>query len=215
MPDVIEAAHEAETLRQATSGDAEPMARALARGFYDDPVAEWMMPRDHRRLAQLEDAFAKGLRGVYLQEGDCWTTGSVVGAAIWLPPGHWRIPVLRQLRLLPAMARIYGRDLPRAGRAFALLESEHPKDRPHWYLPFIAVDPEWQGKGIGTALLQPVLERCDRDGLPAFLEASTPRNRACYERNGFRVTDVMHFPKGPPMWKMWREPGGEAIRRPA
>ena len=57
--------------------------------------------------------------------------------------------------------------------------------------------------------MRPILERCDRERLPAYLEATTPRNRACYERQGFRVTEEFHFPKdGPPSWRMWREPRG-------
>ena len=65
------------------------------------------------------------------------------------------------------------------------------------------------GPGIGTALLGPVLERCDRDGRPAYLEASSPRNRACYERNGFRVLEEYRLGRdGPPGWRMWRDPAG-------
>jgi GNAT superfamily N-acetyltransferase len=208
MADVIEATREAEAIRPAGRDDLPELARALARAFYDDPVARWMTPRHGRRYEQLERAFAVGLRGIYLRVGHCWTTPGVKGGAVWLPPGGWRVPGLRQLRLLPPMARIYGRDLPRALRLFALLESEHPKDRPHWYLPFVGVEPDWQGKGIGTALLQPVLERCDREGLGAYLEASSPRNRACYERSGFRVTGEIVCPGGPPLWTMWRNPRG-------
>jgi GNAT superfamily N-acetyltransferase len=114
--------------------------------------------------------------------------------------------VLDQLRLLPPLARICGRALPRLFRQLSLAESKHPHE-PHYYLPFAGVEPGWQGRGIGAALLRPVLERCDRDGMPAYLEATAPRNRALYERNGFETTDVIELPKkGPPMWLMWREP---------
>jgi GNAT superfamily N-acetyltransferase len=208
MPDVIDAAREADTIRQAGDGDMEGLARALGRAFLDDPVARWIMRRDQRRLSQLERTFRVGLRGIYLPRGSCWTTGGMVGGALWLPPGGWHIPAPRQLRLLPAMALIYGRDMPRALRLFQMIESQHPSRPPHWYLAFVGVDPEWQGKGVGTALLGPVLERCDREGMGAYLEASSPRNRACYERSGFSVTGEMTLPGGPTMWKMWREPGG-------
>jgi GNAT superfamily N-acetyltransferase len=208
MPDVIDAARESDTIRQAGAGERAGLARALARAFLDDPVARWIMRRDRRRLRQLDRSFRAGLRSIYMPRGSCWTTGGVVGGALWLPPGAWHVPALRQLRLLPAFAAIYGRDLPRGLRLFQMIEGEHPRGRPHWYLAFVGVEPEWQGKGIGTALLGPVLERCDREGLGAYLEASSPRNRACYERNGFSVTGEITLPDGPTMWKMWREPRG-------
>ena len=57
----------------------------------------------------------------------------------------------------------------------------------HWYLPLIGVDGDKQGQGYRSVLLQFATERCDQDGLPAFLEATNPRNRALYERHGFEV----------------------------
>ena len=69
------------------------------------------------------------------------------------------------------------------------------------------MDPEWQGRGLGAALLNAVLERCDRERVPAFLEASRPRNRDLYERHGFAVTEEFRLGRGaPPQWRMWREP---------
>jgi ribosomal protein S18 acetylase RimI-like enzyme len=208
MADVIQASEEAAAIRRADRRDAPALVRTLARAFFDDPISRWVTPQERSRLRRLERAFDVGVRKVYLRDGDCWTTEGVAGAALWLPPGGWIVPPGRQLRLLPGMVRAYGRDLPRALRAFQVVAREHPHAPHHWYLPFIGVDPDWQGKGIGTALLQPVLERCDRERLPAYLEASTPRNRACYERSGFHVTGTIDFPDGPTMWKMWREPRG-------
>ena len=58
----------------------------------------------------------------------------------------------------------------------------------------------------GTALIRPGLELCDREGLPAYLETGKERNLAFYGRHGFRVTDEVRLPKGPPVWFMWRDP---------
>jgi GNAT superfamily N-acetyltransferase len=66
-----------------------------------------------------------------------------------------------------------------------------------------------QGRGLGAALLAPVLERCDGERKPAFLEASSPRNRALYERHGFEVMEEFALGRdAPPQWRMWREPNG-------
>ena len=51
-----------------------------------------------------------------------------------------------------------------------------------------------------------MLEACDRDEVPAYLESSKERNVAFYARHGFRVTEEIELPKGPPVWLMWREP---------
>ena len=69
----------------------------------------------------------------------------------------------------------------------------------------IGIGPGWQGRGFGSALLRPILERCDRERLPAYLEASSPRNRALYERHGFEVAEEMRVSDSPPLWRMWRE----------
>jgi GNAT superfamily N-acetyltransferase len=208
VPNPVEAADEAASVRPATPGDVPRLARVLARAFEPDPAAAWFFPDDRRRLRRLERAFDVALRRVFLPRGACFTTRGVVGGAIWSAPGAWRLGAWAQLRLLPATARAYGRDLPRSMRGFSFLERKHPERPPHWYLPFIGVDPDWQGRGLGTALLRPILERCDDEGLPAFLEASTPRNRACYERSGFAVVEAIRIPRGPRWWQMWREPRG-------
>ena len=47
----------------------------------------------------------------------------------------------------------------------------------------------------------------DRDGVAAYLEASSPRNRVLYERHGFEVTEEFTLGRGsPPLWRMWRAP---------
>lgn len=83
----------------------------------------------------------------------------------------------------------------------------HPSGRAHEYLWMIGVSPESQGQGLGTALIQHVLERCDREGVAACLEASSARSCTLYERLGFALLGrPLDLPDGPLMWPMWREP---------
>ena len=104
------------------------------------------------------------------------------------------------------MLAINGRLLPRILRVLAATESNRPVE-PHYCLPVVGVEPEWQGRGLGTALMRPVLERCDGERLPAYLEATSPRNRALYERHRFEVTEQFAVgPGSPAAWRMWRTP---------
>jgi GNAT superfamily N-acetyltransferase len=206
MTEAASEGHEVSAVRKAAAGDTQRLAAALARAFDDDPPTCWVLRDDSRRLNQLERSFALSLRKIFLAQDECYTTDGIGGGAIWTPPGKWHLGLLTQLRLTPALASINGRAVARLLQAFNAAESNHPKDL-HYYLAFLGVEPKLQGKGIGSALLRQVLHRCDQERMPAYLEASTLRNRALYECNGFQVTEAFFLGKGsPPLWRMWRAP---------
>jgi GNAT superfamily N-acetyltransferase len=64
-----------------------------------------------------------------------------------------------------------------------------------------------QSKGIGSAVLGAMLERCDTEGMPAYLESSNLRNVPFYARHGFEATGEIVVGKGAPtVTAMWRTP---------
>lgn len=190
---------------KAAASDLPQIVGAVARSFYEDPIFNWIGPNDGRRLRELERGFDLFSRRVWFPHDETFTTNRLIGAAFWMPPGTWHLSVFKQLSMLPAMALITRGDLPRLLSLLNAIEAKHPHE-PHYYLPLIGISPEWQGRGFGSALLRPILERCDREGLPAYLEPSSPRNRALYERHGFAVVEEMRVWDSPPLWRMWREP---------
>ena len=85
-------------------------------------------------------------------------------------------------------------------------DAQHPEE-PHWYLAVIGTDPTVRGAGLGHALMQSRLDRCDAEYAPAYLESSNPVNVPYYERFGFVVTGETALPDdGPTLWPMWRAP---------
>ena len=194
-------------VRKASVEDVPRLADALARAFHDDPGWSHLLPDPGDRTERLRLFFETELRGLALPLGLVWTTDEVVGGAVWTPPGKWRVPVRSTLREVPPMLNVFRRRIPLALRSRLRMEGRHPRQPPHWYLAFMGVEPESQGRGIGTELLRPALVAQDADGAPAYLEASTPRSRELYRRNGFAVTGEFALPgSGPPLWQMWREP---------
>lgn len=192
----------------ATVDDVAPMVEALARAFDDDPVACFMFRGERRRRRGLRRFFSIQLRRVYMADGDVWTTDDHAGAALWAPPGKPE-PGLRELwflsPLVPDLLALGG-DLPLAGRLLAEVTRRRPREA-HWYLATLGTEPSRQGQGVGSALLSPVLARCDRKGLPAYLESSKERNLAFYHRHGFEVTGELQLsPHAPRLWFMWRAP---------
>jgi GNAT superfamily N-acetyltransferase len=189
-------------VRPAGRPDFAPLARMLARAFYDDPVTAWFYPNGRRRLRHAERFFAIRLRQLAPQEL-IYTTTDHTGAALWARPGRWREDPRQSLMLLPLLPALAPR-LRRTTRAVRVIEHHHPDER-HYYLSVLGTEPELQGSGIGAALLAPVLERCDAGAMPAFLESSKESNVRFYAQHGFEVTEKIELPGGPPLWLMWRK----------
>jgi ribosomal protein S18 acetylase RimI-like enzyme len=196
------------TVREARAADAAAVARTLTRAFHDDPVQRFLFPGERQYQQQGRANFELVLRRT-LEIGVAYTAAGCEGAALWIPPGGdftagWR-GALYALRSLLAMRTA----VRRGGRLFAELARHHPHDA-HWYLPVLGTAPEQQGRGVGSAVLAPILARCDAEGLPAYLESSKAKNVAFYQRHGFEVTGKLVVPGGPELWPMLRKPRGPA-----
>jgi GNAT superfamily N-acetyltransferase len=190
-------------VRLAGADEVGALAQALARAFHDDPVMLFLVPERNRHDRIVKFFTTTAVRD--MAHGEVWTTDGLGGGALWNGPDQWRLGVGELLRMTPTVFGAFGSRVPRALRTLGIIEKAHPK-APHWYLGILGTDPPQQGKGIGGALMQPVLERCDREGLPAYLESSKESNVPFYRRHGFEVTEELQLPDGPKMWGMWREP---------
>jgi ribosomal protein S18 acetylase RimI-like enzyme len=192
-------------IRTATAADVPAVAGSLTRAFLDDPVATWSCPSARLAPRVLERFYDTRLRQV-LATGEVWVDDSLAAAALWLPPDAWRTTAREDLAIAGVLLhpRLVWR-LPLVAHGLLGVEREHPRD-PHWYLAVLGSDPAAQGRGLGSALLREMLERCDDDGIGAYLESSKESNIAFYARHGFRVTRTHRLPRGPQLWAMWRDP---------
>jgi GNAT superfamily N-acetyltransferase len=111
---------------------------------------------------------------------------------------------LTNLRGAPTFLRS-GRRLAGAVRLVAVLDKHHHEvKQPHYYLNLLGADPLFQRIGAGGAVLQPVLERCDREGLSAYLETQKEENLAYYARHAFELIQKVDVRGAPPIWTMLR-----------
>jgi ribosomal protein S18 acetylase RimI-like enzyme len=194
-------------VRTARAADARALTTVLVRAFAADPLISWAVRPDDRRAVAYWRLFDLFVRQLSLPYGHVYTTSTLDAAALWIPPGCWHQGTLDQVRQLPDWLAVVGPKRIRQvfGGLNALL-SKHPRE-PHYYLPFLGVDPGAQGQGIGSALLQPVLAWCDTLRLGVYLENTNVRNLVFYERLGFGVLEVLVLtPNGPTVWRMWRSP---------
>ena len=194
------------------AGEEPAVIAALARAFHDDPLFGFFVPNLLKQMKSLIGFMTSGVKDAR-PFGDVWVAhndGKVAGAAVWLPPGGYPRGVRRDLmtyvRTLPTFVHS-GRRMPRAvGLLGAVDKAHHELKGPHYYLAILGTDPEFQRTGAGSAVLAPVLERCDTQGLPAYLETQKEANVAYYARHRFELVQKIEHTGCPPIWTLLREP---------
>lgn len=186
----------------AQQDDLPRVIDTLTETFLDDPVFNWLCPDPERRTATYSGWFSVITEAI-LPHRSIFTTADGGGATVWVPPGQ---PIADDMEAFAgSVMAVSPEDGERFGTLLGIADEHKPED-PHWYLFFIGVVPDRQGQGIGSTLLRDVLDECDRDAIPAYLEATCEQNKRLYERHGFAVTAELHLPDGPTGFGMWREP---------
>jgi len=191
-------------VRLAGSADAGDVGRVLAAGFSDDPVLTWVFAEPDRQR-KLDAFFGFLAPEALVPMGATYLIGDACAA--WTPPDPAPWPDERGAHFMAALAPVCASDEFARLRALdAAMSPVHPHAS-HWYLGLIGTVPVARGGGLGSRLLAHTLALVDDAALPAYLEATSPRNAALYQRFGFVRTGTIDVPDGPSLIAMWREPG--------
>lgn len=208
-PDASAARLEVEPLRSAQERE---VARLLARAFADDPIFVHVLPEVGERVRFLE-RFMAALARRSRMFSVAWTTApEAVGVSLWKGPelGAMTAAQLEACGLARIPEWLSPDALARFDRLFDAVDASLEEDAPgpRWYLGVLGVAPEWQGRGLGSRLAAPGLERADREGLPVTLETSEPRNLPLYRRLGFEILRELgpDATGGPIVWTLRRPP---------
>jgi ribosomal protein S18 acetylase RimI-like enzyme len=187
--------------------DRDRATAALVTAFSTDPIIRWLYP-DPDRYLRFFPQLVELLGGDAFAAGTAEVSADHSGVALCVAPDV----VPDDDALVALFDESVGSSRSHAALGMLELVAAHHPQTPVWYLPFIGVDPLVQGRGVGGRLLAAGLARANRDGLPAYLEASTPRNRALYQRHGFHVVGELRAADSPPLWPMLRLPREGAQR---
>ena len=190
--------------RQARPGEFATLCVCLSRAFEDDPVSVFLFPNARTRRRRLA-SFYRMVLPLLAGHGAVYTEPELRGAAAWQAPSPPKPSPVAELLGTLAMLSTLRTASPRALQLARVVACSHPR-KPHWYLGILGTNPADQRGGIGSTLMAPVLERCDSEGLPAYLESSKRENIPFYQRHGFSLTGELQIEGGPTLWPMLRAP---------
>ncbi|KAF2265664.1 acyl-CoA N-acyltransferase [Lojkania enalia] len=209
------------------SQDAEPTAILYEKAFANDGIRHSIFPptlsnpsdplaERHWRTQLFEMALA--IPSAHIVKAVDFRNGKIVGAAGFFGPGgiQWDTEAqaeaagvsLSNMPFCDAGKKKQYDDIVKQKRSKVLKD-----DREVWELAHVFVDPGYQGRGIGKALLERGIKLADTDGLPLYLEG-TPAGRRLYEKLGFAVEEesvfdgVYHNGEPYKMYFMVRWPSG-------
>lgn len=188
--------------RDALPSEQHSVAKILSVALAEDPMLNYLTSK----AADVRDAMEVYFRFCFQSTNLRHVEAGGHAAALWVAPG-FRVSVLSELKMVPDIIRKLGfASVPICLKTLIAMDRMHPKE-PHYYLMVTGVVPEKRNQGLGARLLLPVLDRCDREKVGAYLETSNPLNHSFYERLGFTKTRYTKVAAdAPQMWAMWRDP---------
>lgn len=187
----------------AGDDEREALLDTLTLSFAADPPTRYIWKTPAAFLGAFR-RLATAMGGRAFEQGTAFISDDFTAAALWLPPG-----IDLDGEALDALLAETVPEETRAEMASIVPQfgSFHPHE-PHWYLPWLGVDPACQGRGLGSLMLKHTLRRVDETSLPAYLESSNPKNVPLYERFGFEVLGVIQGKDFPPITPMLRPAEG-------
>lgn len=191
------------TFSLGTHSDKAQVVATLSQAFQTDPALGWILQEPDNRRRRLPKLFNL-LHDAYGEHGMVLQSPGGEAASIWKAPFAGATEPDGGLKMILNMIAIFGFAVGRGKRVSDALDQHRPK-HPYWYLAFVGVRPEFQGKGWGGAIIRDALARIEGDGLPAYLETATPENVPLYLRLGFEIIEEWDVPGGGPhFWSMLR-----------
>src|ERR1035437_6291207 len=179
------------------------LSQVIAYAFADLAVSRWLIPDPAARRRIFPGYFRLSVEHA-LAAGVVCTTPGQDAVALWLPAGEQPAPPPEGYD--ERLAAITGPWIDRFRTFDQALEVRHPAGLAHHHLAMFAVRPDRQGHGTGSALFRAHHAALDRDGTPAYLEASDLRTRRLYRAHGYADCGApLTFP-GAVMYPMARQP---------
>ncbi len=179
-------------MKVATRRHKEVIVDILCRSFDDNKNINFIVKQDARRQERIYNLMEYSF-DVCFENGVIYLTEDERGCMLMLFSENKRNS-LRDIFLdLKLGVNCIG-----LNRAYDVLskQKEIKKHQPKgdfYYLWYVGVHPEFQGKGIGSTLIRDSLMECDRNHRPVFLTTSMTRNVPLYEKHGFQVYKELDF----------------------
>lgn len=173
---------------QATWKHKKLVRKILLSSFSNDPHTDWLITNciNERKLKNHKIFFMDFNFTHAMTQGRVFISDDNTGCALWVDYGNSKIS-LRMAFLYLRFLLIFGIKHTNKVQALQKYIDDQYIHNKFLHLVYLGVLPDYQGKGIGSSLLNPVLQDAKNEGLPVLLETSKQVNVSIYEKKGFKL----------------------------
>ena len=180
-----------------TSEDIENLANIAGNAYENYPLHNWFSNGiyDTYLSQKIMEISLKAM----LKKGVIYSDKKISsGFAIWLPPGFkgttpFSFIVNGGISLLfhcgfSLIFKLLSYE------NFAMKLKKKYTNNEDWYLYNLSVHKDYQGKGIASQLLIPMLDFCSKNSYSCYLETNNQKNIHIYEHFGFKLKEMSFIP---------------------
>ena len=188
-------------IQSYTAEQLDSTVSMLAAAFVTNPLH--ICAFGPQRVDQNRSFFRIGLRHMFTGQAFLALVDGRVRGYLHFNPSPACLPAPEEIPLVATtLLKPLGEAIPRMIKWFARWCHLDPEE-PHVHLGPIAVAPDAQRQGIGTALMKCYVSHLKRERAAGYLETDKPENVEFYEKFGFVVQHKEQL-IGTATWYMWR-----------
>ncbi|THE46746.1 hypothetical protein [Enterobacter bugandensis] len=194
--------------RHAKSVELNMVCNLLAEEFYNDPVHKTVFSsyNEHERIDVLRNFFRIFI-DVASNQGGTLITENGIGALVYFRPDVMEMSKGYISVIDNKMREVCGSDYTTAIAYTQGLEFYRPRDYPHYYILFLAVQRRYRGINVTGSLFNALHEMADKDNSPCYAECTRYSTRTLLRRWGYRdMSSPIYISGVPELFPVWRVP---------
>ena len=171
---------------KAESKDKNLVVDILTKSFDTNQSVNYIVKQDEKRVQRVRSLMDYSFEVCY-SFGDVFLSDDKKGCALITYPDKKKTTlksILLDIKLIVSAVGLM--NIKKTLARESLINKMHPKE-PMYYLWFIGIDPEHQNEGIGSILLDDIIEDSEHKQRPIYLETSTVKNLPWYKKFGFQI----------------------------
>ena len=175
---------------QADKTHKERVIEILSECFEKNKSVNWIVKQDSKRKERIKDLMNYSFEAC-IETGQIYITEDLTGAIICSNSDD-KLPILEEAYLtFQFVVKVTGIEgIGKTLRREKYINSFHPKDEEFIYIWFIGLKKSEQGRGVGSAMLQEVINQSNNEKKAIYLETSNEQNLKFYKKHGFEVYHI-------------------------